>query len=55
LKKHKGQAIRKKLAIALHFFSIESGLRSTAQQFGVSTTKVWESVRQVSKVFHRNR
>ena len=55
LKRQKGNAIRKKLAIALHFFSMESGVRPTAQQFGVSVASVWLTVKHISRVILKNK
>ena len=42
--------IRRKVAIAIHFLSIESGIRVTANQFGVSVAAAWQCCKQFIEV-----
>lgn len=49
--------LRMQVAIALHWASLESGLRTTASLFGVCRTKVWSNVSKVMDVIlaHSNK
>ena len=48
-------AIRRKFVILWHVRSIEAGVRVTAQQFGISITNVWETVKQVCRIILKNK
>jgi hypothetical protein len=44
--------IRRKVAVCLHFLSLESGLRVTASQFGMSVYSVWDQTNKVIQLIN---
>ena len=46
--------IRRKVAVAMHFLSIESGIRVTAQIFGISIATAWDNVKKVCAIIVQN-